>query len=73
LLHKPNFIIFDEATSALDSETEKKLMYEIKNYIKNRSLLIISHRKSTLEHCNKVYVLRNQDLHLENNSKINGE
>ena len=73
LLHKPNFIIFDEATSALDSETEKKLMHEIKNYIKNRSLLIISHRKSTLEHCNKVYVLRNQDLHLQNNIKINGE
>jgi ATP-binding cassette, subfamily B, bacterial PglK len=66
LFHRPSFIIFDEATSALDSETEKRLMGEIKIFTKERSLLIISHRRTTLEYCNKIYLFKDSQLHLEN-------
>ncbi len=63
LYNKPSIIIFDEATSALDSETEKKLMKEIERYSKDRTLLIVSHRKTTLEYCNQIYKLEDSQLH----------
>ncbi|WP_415321003.1 ABC transporter ATP-binding protein [Candidatus Pelagibacter sp. Uisw_092] len=65
IYHKPKFLIFDESSSALDTETEKNLMREIKEYTKGRSLLIVSHRKTTLEHCDKIYLFKNGQLQEE--------
>ena len=49
-----NFLILDEATSALDIETEKKIMKTIDNLSSNLTILIITHRLSTLEKCDRV-------------------
>ena len=54
LYRNPEIIIFDEATSALDEENDKqirKLIAELKGRL---TLVIISHRKSTVEDCDKI-------------------
>lgn len=64
-LYFDNEVIFlDEATSALDNFTEKKIMdsiYELSNKI---TIVIIAHRLSTLQSCNKIYELKENKLQL---------
>jgi len=45
--------------SALDSETESKIMEEIYNVSEDKTLIIIAHRLSTLQGCDKIYRLEN--------------
>jgi ATP-binding cassette subfamily B protein len=49
--------ILDEATSALDSRTESLIQEEISNKLKNKTLIIIAHRLSTLKDVKKILVL----------------
>ena len=49
----PEIIILDEATSALDVSTEKKIMNEIYDICKDKTLIVIAHRVSTTDECNK--------------------
>lgn len=44
LLQRPRILILDECTSALDAQTEKRLLSELDNYLKNITTIIISHR-----------------------------
>ena len=46
--------MLDEATSALDYETEEKIMNEIYKIAKNKTLIIVAHRLSTLDKCNRI-------------------
>lgn len=55
----PNVLILDEATSALDSETEEKIMDEIYDISKGKTLIIIAHRLSTIKKCDEIYKLEN--------------
>ncbi len=59
LYRKPEVLIFDEATSALDNETEKILMQTIQKISKNYTLIMIAHRLTTLNHCDRIIVLEN--------------
>ena len=49
----PEIIILDEATSALDASTEKKIMNEIYDTCKDKTLIVIAHREGTTDKCNK--------------------
>ena len=53
--HNKDLIIFDEATSALDVITEKKIMQEISNFGHHKTIIIITHRKESLKHCDNIY------------------
>ena len=55
LYSNPQVLVLDEATSALDSETEEKIMKEIYEIGKDKTMIIIAHRVSTLKGCGKVY------------------
>ena len=55
LYKNPKILIFDEATSALDSETEKEVMKSINSLMNKKTIIIISHRLSTLENCDTIY------------------
>lgn len=55
LYTNPSILIFDEATSALDTETEKDIMESITNLHGKKTMLIIAHRLTTLEGCDKIY------------------
>ena len=47
----------DEATSALDVDVEDKIINSINKIKKNMTILLISHRKSSLKICNKIFKL----------------
>lgn len=49
----PEILVLDEATSALDKETESKIMDEIYDVAKNKTLLVIAHRLQTIERCER--------------------
>ncbi|MDR2080565.1 MAG: ATP-binding cassette domain-containing protein [Campylobacteraceae bacterium] len=53
LYGNPEILVLDEATSALDNETESKIMNEIYNISKDKTLIIIAHRLSTVERCDR--------------------
>jgi ATP-binding cassette, subfamily B, bacterial HlyB/CyaB len=57
LITNPRILIFDEATSALDPETEAVVMSSLKTIAQNRTVIIISHRLSTLTRCNRIAFL----------------
>ena len=46
-------IIFDEPSSVLDNKTKKLFLKELENLKKNKTIIIISHDKETLEICDK--------------------
>ncbi|WP_348771489.1 peptidase domain-containing ABC transporter [Azospirillum sp. SYSU D00513] len=57
LLINPPILIMDEATSALDAESEAIIQANMQNIAKGRTLIIISHRLSSLVPCDAIMVL----------------
>ena len=57
LIKKPKIIILDDSLSAVDTETENKIFRNILNDITNCTKIIISHRISTVKHCDKIIVM----------------
>ena len=55
LYHVPKLLILDEATSALNLEVEKKILNNLIKLGKDITILIISHRESTLVNCDKIF------------------
>ena len=49
IIKNPEILIFDEATSALDTESESVVQKAIEDNFKNRMVLIIAHRLSTVK------------------------
>lgn len=58
LYFNPAVLVMDEATSALDNKTESEVMEAIQNLKKNRTLIMIAHRLSTVEDCSRLYYLQ---------------
>ena len=57
LVRKTPVMIFDEATSALDNNTEQKLYKKIFSYYNDVTMLIVTHRSSTMMLCErKIYI-----------------
>ena len=63
LYKNPEIIILDEATSSLDLDTERKLINTIQNIKHEKTIIIISHRASTLNICDKVYEIKDKRLY----------
>ncbi|NEO31218.1 MAG: ABC transporter ATP-binding protein [Symploca sp. SIO3C6] len=57
LYHEREILVLDEATSALDSGTELLISEAINSLAGTKTLIIIAHRLSTVEHCDCVYML----------------
>ncbi len=57
LLKNPPLIILDEATSSVDSVTERHIQEALQNLMKNRTVLIIAHRLSTVRMADQIIVL----------------
>lgn len=59
LYRNPEVIIFDEATSALDNDTELAIMDSIHKLHGKKTLIIIAHRLTTIEMCDRIYRVEN--------------
>ena len=58
LLSKAEYMIFDEATSSVDPESEKEIWETIGHLAHTRTLIIISHRMSSVRGADCIYVLK---------------
>jgi len=79
LLYNPEILLLDEATSALDNDSEKKILQNIRVFMKGYSIISIAHRISSIENADEILVINQGTLascgshsELLRNSKIYG-
>lgn len=54
---QPEFIFLDEATNSLDSNNERVIIDNLENFFKNRTVVIVAHRLSTVKNADNIVVL----------------
>ena len=57
ILKDAPILILDEATSALDTESEWLIQSALEKLMQGRTTIVIAHRLSTVEHCDRIVVL----------------
>ena len=70
LFQNPEVLIFDEPTSALDKNTELKVINNIKNYYKNKTIIMVSHNDNIIKLSDKVCFLNNGNIEFFEITKI---
>lgn len=53
----PQYIFFDEATNALDANNEAVIMQNLNEFFRNRTVVVVAHRLSTVSHADQIVVL----------------
>ncbi len=59
LYHESEILVLDEATSALDNETESLISDALKELGRTKTMIVIAHRLTTVEHCDRIYEMSN--------------
>lgn len=62
IIRNPSILIFDDCLSAVDTETEERILESLKSIMKGKTSIIISHRISSVKHCDKIIVLENGQI-----------
>ena len=62
LYHDPPVLVLDEATSSLDTGTELSVMDAVRALQGRKTLIIVAHRLSTVEHCDRLFRLEHGRL-----------
>ncbi len=70
ILHKANIYIFDEPTSNIDLKTEDRIQKLIDKITKESTVIIIAHRKSTIENSDKIIYLKDGKVDMIVNKEI---
>lgn len=58
----PYYLFFDEATNALDANNELKIMNNLNVFFKNRTVLVVAHRLSTVKNADQIIVLNKGEI-----------
>ncbi|HQI39916.1 MAG: ABC transporter [Ignavibacteriales bacterium UTCHB2] len=58
----PKILILDDSFSAVDTQTEEKILKNLKEFMKNRTSIIISHRISTVKDADNIIVIHDQTI-----------
>jgi ABC-type bacteriocin/lantibiotic exporter with double-glycine peptidase domain/CRP-like cAMP-binding protein len=69
LYRNPKILILDEATSALDSESEDGIFEQLSTIADNKTVIIIAHRLSTVQHADRVLVVKDGKIVEDGNHK----
>jgi ATP-binding cassette subfamily B protein len=59
---EPDFIFFDEATSSLDSNNESIIMENLAEFFKNRTVIVVAHRLSTVKNADQIVVMEKGEI-----------
>jgi ATP-binding cassette subfamily C protein len=62
IYRNPDIFFMDESTSALDSETEKKIIQNIKENFSEKTIILIAHRKTTIDECDRIINLKDGQI-----------
>tara|TARA_A100001015_G_scaffold319434_1_gene442292 strand:+ start:15520 stop:17346 length:1827 start_codon:yes stop_codon:yes gene_type:complete len=62
LYNKPKLLVLDEATSSLDNMTERAVMEAVRELQKKITIILIAHRLTTVEECDKIFLLNKGEL-----------
>ena len=57
IIKNPQILIFDDCLSAVDTETEERILANLKDLSKNKTTFIISHRVSSAKNADKIIIL----------------
>ena len=55
----PEFLFFDEATNSLDANNEKVILENMQQFFKNKTVIVVAHRLSTVKNADKIVVMEN--------------
>lgn len=55
----PDFLFFDEATNALDANNERVILDNLNDFYKGKTVVIVAHRLSTVQHADNIVVMDN--------------
>ncbi len=58
----PNYIFFDEATNALDAYNERVIMHNLEHVFRNKTVIIVAHRLSTVRNADNIIVLEKGEV-----------
>lgn len=64
--HAKEIIIMDEATSSLDKETESIIVENINNFKGKKTIIVITHKESTLKYVDKIFEIKDRKLRIIN-------
>ena len=64
LYHNPDILILDEATSSLDQQTENDILSSIKKIKLKKTVIFISHKKTSLSDCEIIYKVEDRKLNI---------
>ena len=62
ILKNAPILIFDEATSSLDTKSEKKIQDSLVKFMKEKTLITIAHRISSIKKVDKIIVMKNGEI-----------
>ncbi len=58
----PQFIFFDEATNSLDANNENVILENLQQFFKNKTVIVVAHRLSTVKNADKIVVMDNGEI-----------
>jgi ATP-binding cassette, subfamily B, multidrug efflux pump len=58
ILRQPRILILDDALSSVDTDTEEKILRRLRDVMRQRTAILISHRVSTVKNADQIIVLR---------------
>ena len=67
IVKNPEILIFDDSLSAVDTETEERILQNLKRIMANKTTVIISHRISSIKHCDNIIVLNKGKIEEQGN------
>jgi ATP-binding cassette subfamily B protein len=62
IMRQPKILILDDALSAVDTYTEERILHRLREFMRGRTSIIISHRISTVKDADLIVVLQNGEI-----------
>lgn len=62
IYRNPDYLFFDEATNALDTDNEKTIQRNLDQFFKDRTVVIVAHRLSTVRNADQIVILKDGNI-----------